>query len=435
MRTRAYKAVPSASTPSRRKAVGKKWPGIYERTNAQGERALEFDYYDETGRRRWQLLPSGTTLKQAQATREKYRVQRREGTRFAPAHVPTLGEAWTTWHADASVSLRPRTVDNYRLAFTKRLVPRLGRRKVSEIDKADVLRLVRDLQRHGYRGWTIRSTLGPLSLFLQWAADQGWRTGNPVAELRRNEKPKVSRKRLTPIPAAGLWKLVQAAGEDDEALVALWSFTGVRLEESLGFVWEDFDLDGSVVTVRGQLERAVRDAEGTMIPAHRVEYAKTDAGTGREIDLTDDLVAILRRHRMRSAFKQQGDFVVCWKTGQPLDYRAAERKLDRVVRAAGMDGGQRITPHVLRYNFGSLLIEGGENIAQVSRMLGHGDVSVTLRVYVHAVERAERAKRSQESLQVFARGTNVERRGRQTRVIEKASSTASLASVDRSREG
>lgn len=90
--------------------------------------------------------------------------------------------------------------------------------------------------------------------------------------------------------------------------------------------------------------------------------------------------------------------MICWRTGKPLDYRAAERKLDRAVKAAGLDGGQRITPHVLRYNFGSLLIEAGENIAQVSRMLGHGDVATTLRTYVHAVERAERAARSQNSM-------------------------------------
>ncbi len=41
---------------------------MYERMNAEGGRALEFDYYDETGRRRWHLSPAGTTLKQAQAT-------------------------------------------------------------------------------------------------------------------------------------------------------------------------------------------------------------------------------------------------------------------------------------------------------------------------------------------------------------------------------
>ena len=98
-----------------------------------------------------------------------------------------------------------------------------------------------------------------------------------------------------------------------------------------------------------------------------------------------------------------------------------------------MDGGQRITPHALRYNFGSLLIEAGENIAQVSWMLGHSDVAMTLRIYLHAVERNERAERSQESLQVFARGTTVERRGGQTRAIGAAASAADAAISDGSR--
>src|SRR5581483_11785951 len=79
---------------TRRRAVGPKWPGIYERTGANGKRRLEVEYYDETGRRRWQSLPAGTTLAEATAEREKLRVRRRDGERFAPAKSPTIDESW-----------------------------------------------------------------------------------------------------------------------------------------------------------------------------------------------------------------------------------------------------------------------------------------------------------------------------------------------------
>ena len=117
-----------------------------------------------------------------------------------------------------------------------------------------------------------------------------------------------------------------------------------------------------------------------------------------------------------------------------LPLRAADRKLDRAVKQAELGEGQRITPHVLRYNFGSLLIEAGENIAQVSRMLGHSDVGTTLRIYVHPVERAERAARSQDSLRVFERGTRVEQRGGQRRVSHPRLNAVDLAERSASEE-
>ena len=125
-----------STTPSRRRKVGGKWPGLYERLDRHGERRLEFDFYDEAGRRRWHTLPASATLKQAQAERERFRVKRHDGGRFAPAQAPRLTDVWREWLDEASVALRPRTAAGYELAFRGRIVPRLGQVKVSQLDRA-----------------------------------------------------------------------------------------------------------------------------------------------------------------------------------------------------------------------------------------------------------------------------------------------------------
>ena len=48
------------------------------------------------------------------------------------------------------------------------------------------------------------------------------------------------------------------------------------------------------------------------------------------------------------------------------------------VKRAGV---QKITPHDLRHSCASLAISAGVNVLALARMLGHGDPSVTLRVY------------------------------------------------------
>jgi integrase len=48
---------------------------------------------------------------------------------------------------------------------------------------------------------------------------------------------------------------------------------------------------------------------------------------------------------------------------------------------------KKITPHGLRHTYASTLIMLGRDIAQVSKYLGHSDVYITYRVYIHFVER------------------------------------------------
>jgi integrase len=368
----------------RRSAVGAKWAGLYERVNRLGERVLEFDYYDESGRRRWHTMPVGSTLKQVQATREDYRGKRRRGERFAPAVVPTIADSWETWLDEAAVALRPRTVIAYRAAFA-RIVPRLGRLRVSAVDRQDVLGFVRALQRDGLAAWTIRGTLVPLGLFFAWAEDRGWRSGNPVRELRRNERPRVVRKQHRNLTGGDLWRLVEAADEERKAFVALLSFAGLRLSECLGLAWQDVDLDGRVLHVRFQLER------GSL-----VRVPPKTARAVRSIEMGDGLVSVLRAWKLRSAHSKPGDFVVTTRAGSPLDHHGAGRRLETVVKRAGLDveGLPKITPHQLRYAFGSLLVEAGESISVVSRLMGHTNEAVTLGIYVHEVERRDGGERT-----------------------------------------
>jgi integrase len=47
---------------------------------------------------------------------------------------------------------------------------------------------------------------------------------------------------------------------------------------------------------------------------------------------------------------------------------------------------QTITPHDLRHSCASLAVSSGANVLAVSRMLGHKDPSVTLRIYADLLD-------------------------------------------------
>jgi integrase len=50
-------------------------------------------------------------------------------------------------------------------------------------------------------------------------------------------------------------------------------------------------------------------------------------------------------------------------------------------RAVERSQVQKITPHDLRHTCASLAVSSGANVLAVSRMLGHKDPSITLRIY------------------------------------------------------
>ncbi len=77
---------------------------------------------------------------------------------------------------------------------------------------------------------------------------------------------------------------------------------------------------------------------------------------------------------------QDGDFVFAASNGRPLDTRNVTRGLQAHLARLGLPR-QRF--HDLRHAFATLMIESGEDLGAVSRILGHADFATTADVYAH----------------------------------------------------
>jgi integrase len=149
------------------------------------------------------------------------------------------------------------------------------------------------------------------------------------------------------------------------------AFTGVRISEALGLVWDDVDFDAGVIHVRKQLGR-----DGQRV------LPKTDEAV-RDVMLLGALGGVLRTHKLASSHSGPGDFVFASETGTPLQVRNVSRRgLDKAIEDAGLEG-RRIGWHLLRHGFGSMLLAQGENVVFVSGQLGHADPKITLGIYAH----------------------------------------------------
>lgn len=94
----------------------------------------------------------------------------------------TLAELAEGW-LETQTQLRPRTRDWYEIALRVHVLPRLGRRRISQIDEDDVARLIAEMRTGGKAAWTIRGVLTPLGRLLGHAARRGLIASNPVRRL------------------------------------------------------------------------------------------------------------------------------------------------------------------------------------------------------------------------------------------------------------
>jgi integrase len=158
--------------------------------------------------------------------------------------------------------------------------------------------------------------------------------------------------------------------------------------EILGRIWGNIDFKNERIRVTGQLERGRTEAGGWLAP-HRVEYAKTDAGS-RTVELIPaDLFLALKEHRLASRYSDDGDFVFATSSGTSMDHRnVAKPGLDESRERAGLNqaGIPSLRFNDLRHTHASANIAAGVDMLYLSRQLGHAQPSITLDVYADLFE-------------------------------------------------
>lgn len=166
------------------------------------------------------------------------------------------------------------------------------------------------------------------------------------------------------------------AGERYGPLYAFAIGSGCRHGEILGLRWADVDFDAGTVRIAGQLSRRRELAE-----------VKTERGR-RTFGLPELALYALRAQRVQqvrdrlAAGAQWSDrgFVFAMKDGRPVGWRSLDAAF---VRAQARAGVRRQRFHDMRHSFATLLLDAGEEIAVISKMLGHADYSTTVDVYSH----------------------------------------------------
>jgi integron integrase len=241
--------------------------------------------------------------------------------------------------------------------------------------------------------------------------------GRPIGPVDGIVRAKASHHVPVVLGRADVARLLDVMDGVPRLIAQLLYGSGLRLLEACALRIQDLDLErGELVVRRG---KGARDRV-TMLPASlrpvldahlervRALHRRDCARGGGWVALPDAFARKAALHGRRlgwqwvfPATRRYHDPV----TGQWRRHHLHATVVQRAVTAAGARAGldRRVTCHALRHSFATHLLEAGYDIRTIQQLLGHRDLSTTMR-YTHVLNRGGLGVRSPADLLPLVRG-------------------------------
>lgn len=188
--------------------------------------------------------------------------------------------------------------------------------------------------------------------------------------------------------------------------LALMYYLGVRSGEASGCRWEDIDWQRRTIHVQRDIDYKAGGVPGNL------KTKKSD----RYIPIPAPLYELLKDRR-----GMPGTYIISGSTpAVPATESQNRRMWSSLMSACGMleppkktTDGKRvrskplISPHYLRHNYITMCWESGLDVYTTSRIVGHSNITTTLKIYTHLTDKQQRAT-AEKIDNMFAQATNIE---------------------------
>jgi integrase len=276
----------------------------------------------------------------------------------------TLAEFWQDFFDNYVLTENKRSEHAAKeVIWRNHIEPHFGRLRLDQVNAEHVARYKAAKLKADYDRKCITNQLAVLRRMLAVALEWGRLEHTPFAkwQLRALAPPfdflTFDEARRLVEGLEGIWRTM--------TLVALR--TGLRHGELLGLRWQDVDLVAGRLMVRQALSRQYIDTPKN--------------GRSREVPLSDEAIRVLKAHR-----HLRGELVFCDVAGRLLTRDACRWPLWGACKRAGL---RLIGWHTLRHTFASHLVMRGAPLKAVQELLGHSDITMTMR-YAHLSPDARR---------------------------------------------
>lgn len=316
-----------------------------------------------------------------------YRIKASRARVPVTGQVPTFSQYAETFIEQIMRIRSENTVLSYRRVLA-RSEGVWGKLRITDITKTMVKAYVAGLQEH-YKYKSVCLHFDLLKNAFRTAVEDEVIPFSPMQTLRKPAQSKDARqdetdRAYTEEELRYILRCMKNEKLEYEALVYLIADSGCRRGEVCGLTWKCVDLDTGEVCVRYNAQ---------YFPGDGVKILAPKSGKTRRIFLNPEAL------RKLQAWKKDQE-IWCARRGIPPCKYCFNNSSGGVMNPATLTALFRIwgkkygitgfRPHKLRHTMATISISNGADVISVSNKLGHSTPSITLDVYSHGNEEAQR---------------------------------------------
>ena len=300
------------------------------------------------------------------------------------------------------VNLANSTKENYKYYFNHVVKEsRIGKTKVNDIRKSDILLFYNSLIEQGLSIGTVKIIHKIIHPALQLACDDDVIPKNPADGCTKDyidhpekkfaltfEEEEEFLTRITMRPRMKRYY----------PMYAIILKTGLRISEAICLTWDDIFMDNREININHQIQYRLLNGTTQLYATD----TKTSAGR-RTIPMTDEVYQLfIEQKKVWMSTKKDPDFevdgyknfvFVSHMTGKCMNHNSVRRMMRTIVDMNKEREVQLpdISPHILRHTACCRYAESGCDIKVLQYLMGQTDIKTTMRVYNHVdMERVKR---------------------------------------------
>ncbi|MBR2654927.1 MAG: site-specific integrase [Loktanella sp.] len=280
-----------------------------------------------------------------------------QAAKMARREAPCLSDLWERFDAGEMRRLKPATIRDYHSLWRNILEPKLGKRRVADISRADVDRIHSAMSKTPYQA---NRSIAVLSKMMTLAEIWTWRQQgtNPCRYVRRHTEGKRDRY-MSSQELERLGKALSSLVKD-------------------GLIWPDMANLFRLLLLVGARRSEISNCEWDWIDWSRRIIALPDSKTGaKPLFLSNQAIAVLEGQKITTRHPSS-KFVFPGKNENRSIVNLA--KPWKIVCDEAELGNLRI--HDLRHTAASIAVGNGVALPIIGRLLGHTQTQTTAR-YAH----------------------------------------------------
>ena len=279
-----------------------------------------------------------------------------------PILFPEWTEKWLETYKRPDVK-ETTFITTYQRPCKNYIIPYFKNTNVQEISQIDIKKFLNTITNLSQS--LIDKIIICLRGIFEAAIDNDIITKNPCRNITCKSKQQKAQKRTYDKESVDL---LCSSDHKHALLVHILLKMGLRCSELCGLMWEDIDFENKTMYI----SRALTSENGMIY----VDKPKSTNST-RKLKIPQDLIERLEKE------KSEGYIATIEGKNITPDH-FGDRQLEAFYNYEDIPKEKRLSPHELRHTCGTLLYEETKDIYFVSRFLGHSDIGITTKTYVHS---------------------------------------------------